>query len=128
MICASISELPCDIMSPTGAKRKLMICASISELPCDIMSPTGAKRKLMTCASISELSYNGTEPCPAARYRQRGRVFLKERLFLHPGIEHQACQVSEHQCGADTRGAGGEASFEDAEEPVRIHGLLDSFP
>ena len=58
MTCASISELPCDIMSPTGAERKLMTCASISELPCDIMSPTGAERKLMTCASISELPYD----------------------------------------------------------------------
>ncbi len=35
MTCASISELPCDIMSPTGAERKLMTCASISELLCE---------------------------------------------------------------------------------------------
>ena len=52
MTCASISELPCVIMSPAGAKRKLMTCAGISELPCVIMSPAGAKRKLMTCAGI----------------------------------------------------------------------------
>ncbi len=32
----------------------MLTCASISELPCDKMSPTGAKRRLLTCASISE--------------------------------------------------------------------------
>ncbi len=82
MTCASISELPCDTMSPTEAERKLMTCASISELPCDIMSPTEAERKLMTCA--------GKQRCNMKRVllKLSGEALAGEK---HIGFDEAVC-------------------------------------
>ena len=53
---------------------------------------------------------------------------LKPYLFFHPGLEDEACQVSEYQGRRHAYSAGLETAHEDADKAVFVHCLLHAFP